>query len=75
MFGGSKDNAIPREACATVAVRDVDSFKTLADKYACVVSGELSDEDAGFFCRVESVADVTEAMICCCRQQKMSGKG
>ncbi len=47
--GGSKDNAIPREAAATVSVSDVKKFGEIFEKISCEIKNELSDEDRGFF--------------------------
>ena len=51
--GGSKDNAIPRECSAMIDVPDffdaLDRIKAIAKIFAA----EISEDDKGFFCRVE----------------------
>ncbi len=48
--GGSKENAIPREAFATICVPadKVEEVKTAANKLAKDIAGELEDTDKGF---------------------------
>ena len=46
--GGSKDNAIPREASAIVAISDVQAFSTAFEDICRSVSRELSSDDKGF---------------------------
>lgn len=57
--GGSKDNAIPREASAVISVHDVDSFRTAFAKISEDIKNELSNDDGDFFMKWES----TEAPI------------
>ncbi len=47
--GGSKDNAIPREAEALIAVRDLSEFECEIEKIRKDISKELSEDDALFF--------------------------
>ncbi len=51
--GGSKDNAIPREASAALSVSDVKKFGEIFEKIACEIKNELSGEDGGFFMKWE----------------------
>lgn len=51
--GGSKDNAIPREAEATVAVKDAECFKRVASEVIARIASELSEEDSNFFMNIE----------------------
>ncbi len=53
--GGSKDNAIPREAVLVVAVDDVMGAEMIARKYASGVKATLCPEDFDFFIRVENI--------------------
>ena len=46
--GGSKDNAIPREAVATVCTSDPEGFCAAVEKMAGVIRAELSHDDDGF---------------------------
>ncbi len=48
VFGGSKDNAIPRECSAVVAVEDVKKASDIASEFEKGIRYELSDEDSGF---------------------------
>ncbi len=47
--GGSKDNAIPREATAVISVSDINKFGEVFDKISAEIKNELSSEDSGFF--------------------------
>lgn len=51
--GGSKDNAIPRECEAVLAVPDADQAQSLLAEYAQAIGGELSPEDRDFCVTVE----------------------
>ena len=51
--GGSKDNAIPREASAVISVDDILKFGEVFEKIATEIKNELSDEDSGFFMKWE----------------------
>ena len=53
--GGSKDNAIPREAVLVVAMEDVATAQMLARKYAEGVRETLCPEDAEFFIHIEEL--------------------
>ncbi|MBR3967202.1 MAG: aminoacyl-histidine dipeptidase [Clostridia bacterium] len=53
--GGSKDNAIPREASATVSVSDIEKFGEIFDKISAEIKNELSGEDGGFFMKWEKI--------------------
>ncbi|MBQ9132430.1 MAG: aminoacyl-histidine dipeptidase [Clostridia bacterium] len=59
--GGSKDNAIPRECCAVVAVADAERATDLLTDAAMQIAGELSAEDRNFSATVES-ADAEAVM-------------
>ena len=48
LSGGSKDNAIPREAAATLAVADYGKAETILTEAAVRLAAELSAEDRGF---------------------------
>lgn len=51
--GGSKDNAIPRECVATLAVPDFERAQTVLTDAAERIAAELSGEDRGFRVTVE----------------------
>ena len=53
--GGSKDNAIPRECVAVVAVSDPDAAKNALSQEAARIHEELVAEDMGFTARMETV--------------------
>ena len=64
--GGSKDNAIPRECIAEIAVPDFFEALYEIENIAKIVSKEISKDDNGFFCTIEhcsfdSVLDVESA--------------
>lgn len=59
--GGSKDNAIPREAEAMVAVSDAESFVSAVNTLAEKIKSELSSEDKNFYIKIEK-ADAPEKM-------------
>lgn len=65
IFGGSKDNAIPRECTAKVAVEETDAFVDAANKLGAVIGGELCHDDSGFELIVssESVKGVRAATV------------
>ena len=52
--GGSKDNAIPREASAVVSVGDTAKFGEVFEKISAEIKNELSVEDGGFFMKWEA---------------------
>jgi len=51
--GGSKDNAIPRECVAEIAVPDFFEALYAIENIAKIFSKEISKDDNGFFCTVE----------------------
>ncbi|MBQ8208919.1 MAG: aminoacyl-histidine dipeptidase [Clostridia bacterium] len=51
--GGSKDNAIPREASAIISVSDLSAFERIAETVRSAISCELSEDDGGFFMKWE----------------------
>ncbi len=53
--GGSKDNAIPRECEAVLAVADTERATELLTDAAAAIAGELVKEDRGFTVSVETV--------------------
>lgn len=53
--GGSKDNAIPREAVAVISVEDTDKFDEIFAKISSEIKNELSEEDSGFFMKWEKL--------------------
>ena len=53
--GGSKDNAIPREAVLLIATDDLVGVQMLARKYAEGVRSDLCAEDAEFFIRIDDL--------------------
>ncbi len=60
--GGSKDNAIPRECVAVIAVADADAaMEILTQKASVGIAAELGEADRGFSMRVET-ADAALAM-------------
>ena len=60
--GGSKDNAIPRECVAILAVSDVEAAKQCLHQEAERIRGELVAEDAGFSVSVGAMNGVKEAI-------------
>ncbi len=60
--GGSKDNAIPREANALVSVSDTETFCNTVKVISNRISGELSAEDGGF-CLDISACDNIDMMF------------
>lgn len=48
LTGGSKDNAIPREAVARLAVPDIAAARAVLKAEEARIAAELSQEDAGF---------------------------
>lgn len=50
--GGAKDNAIPTECTATIAVRDPAEATAVLLEQEAVIRSELPDEDKGFMLRV-----------------------
>ncbi|MBR3895353.1 MAG: aminoacyl-histidine dipeptidase [Clostridia bacterium] len=51
--GGSKDNAIPRESEALLAVSDFDEAESVLSEEAALIASELVSEDRGFSLTVE----------------------
>ncbi len=60
--GGSKDNAIPRECVATVAVADAARAADILTETAAAIARELSGEDRGFTVAVED-AEQADVML------------
>ena len=60
--GGSKDNAIPRECEAVIAVTDAERASDVLSEGAMRIAGELSAEDRGFRVTVET-ADAEAVMM------------
>ncbi len=54
--GGSKDNAIPREAMAIISVSDYEVFAHAAESVKNAIAGELSADDARFCMKWEKLA-------------------
>ena len=56
--GGSKDNAIPREAFAIIHVKkdDADKIKKEVEDVGSILAAELQHSDAGLFVRLEDAA-------------------
>ena len=48
IYGGTKENAIPREAVAYLAARDSEKVKQIAEKFMREASLEMSEDDKGF---------------------------
>ncbi len=61
LSGGSKDNAIPRESEALIAVADADAATDLLTDTAATIAAELSQEDRNFNVAIESAE--TEAVM------------
>lgn len=59
--GGSKDNAIPREASAVISITDTVKFGEIFGKISADIENELSLEDSGFFMKWE-VTEKVEKM-------------
>ena len=53
--GGTKENAIPREAVLVVAMDDITTAAMLARKYASGVRATLCPEDSEFFIHIEDL--------------------
>ena len=53
LYGGSKDNAIPRECEAIIAVNDVDRATMLCKSLEAEIKAELVSDDSGFCLEVE----------------------
>ena len=62
LSGGDKDNAIPRECDAVIAVEDAEVVCETAKKYVQDISAELSEADAGFSFSLTS-AEPSEEMM------------
>ena len=66
IFGGTKDNAIPRSAYAVLSVKDVASVKDTVYGLVDSILADLSDEDASEF---EIVCERTEAPELMCEHE------
>lgn len=53
VYGGSKDNAIPRECSAELSVPDFYEALIAIEEISAEISAELSNDDRGYFCKVE----------------------
>ena len=51
--GGSKDNAIPRDCTAVIAVKDADLVFDIVQQEGKNIADELADADRGFSCSVQ----------------------
>lgn len=65
IFGGSKDNAIPRECVARVAVEDAKAFAEAARALGDTVKGELCHDDRDFVLDISSddASDIRAATV------------
>ena len=54
--GGSKDNAIPRESVAVIAVDDIDAVKNITKCFEREMAVELNDDDKNFAVTVKDVS-------------------
>lgn len=61
--GGSKDNAIPRECRATLAVWDVEELRNKADALSIELSEGLSDADRNFKLEICEIAQDVETDV------------
>lgn len=61
--GGDKDNAIPREAFAVIAVEDSDAAKAIAARFAEEVRGTMTAADAAFSLAAEDEEGEIRAMM------------
>ncbi len=61
--GGTKENAIPREATACIAVRDADKAKELVLAFGSAVKNEISEDDANFSISCELVSGNSSRMM------------
>ena len=61
--GGTKDNAIPREATVVVAVSDIDALGKLVSSYETEVKGTLCADDRDFFISYEECGDGKGAAV------------
>lgn len=55
LHGGSKDNAIPRECFAEIAVKDANTAKTVLSSVAASIAAELGEGDRNFRVVTESI--------------------
>ena len=62
IHGGTKDNAIPRECVAVVAVEDFNALKALTDELSVSMRDGLCADDAGFELCTECVAENVSAI-------------
>lgn len=63
LCGGSKDNAIPRECSAVIAVPDLSAAQDLLTSAAARLCEELSAEDRGFRVAIEDCAPETVMLL------------
>ena len=63
VVGGTKENAIPREAVAHIAVKDADKAKAIVTVFEAEVAKELSADDCGFTVVCELVSDRPSRMM------------
>ncbi len=63
LHGGTKDNAIPRECVAVVAVEDFNALKALTDELSVSMRDGLCADDAGFELCTECVAENVSAIV------------
>ena len=54
--GGSKDNAIPREAIAVIATKNAEAVKNIADSFEKDMALEINDDDKNFSVTVREVS-------------------
>ena len=63
VVGGTKENAIPREAVAHIVVKDADKAKAIVSRFEGEVANELSSDDAGFNVTCELACEVPSRMM------------
>ncbi len=61
--GGFMNNAIPREACARVAVKDFEAFKDFAESFVNKLTAGATQADKGAELICENLGSVTEAVF------------
>ncbi len=62
LSGGSKDNAIPRECEAVIAVEDVAGATAHLQNAGKAIAKELSSEDSGFHLAIEPAGEAKEVL-------------
>lgn len=72
LAGGSKDNAIPRECIAVVAVPDIAAAKEAAQKMQAQILAECAELDQGFCIQMEEVEAPPTMGDCACSKQVVS---